>query len=40
VHGQRVAVPVADIVVLESESDSSAQRVKLELRLTWLTPEQ
>jgi amphi-Trp domain-containing protein len=40
VDGERLSVPVADDVMLESESESRGQRVKLELRLSWLTPEQ
>ena len=40
VDGERVSVPVADVVLLESESESRGQRVELDLRLSWLTPEQ
>ena len=38
--GERVTVPVADVVFLESESESTGERVRLELRLSWVTPEQ
>ncbi len=40
VDGDRLSVPVADAVILESESETGAHRIKLELRLSWLTPEQ
>jgi amphi-Trp domain-containing protein len=40
VDGERLSVPVPDDVTLEAESESRGQRVKLELRLSWLTPDQ
>jgi amphi-Trp domain-containing protein len=38
-HGRRVTVPVPDVVVLESESESTDERVRLEMRLSWTTPD-
>jgi hypothetical protein len=39
VAGERVSVPVAREVVLESASESKGREVKLELALTWSVPE-
>ena len=39
VAGERVSVPVAREVVLESASESKGREVKLELALTWSMPE-
>ena len=37
--GERVSVPVAREVILESASESKGREVKLELVLSWLVPE-
>jgi hypothetical protein len=39
VDGERVSVPVARELVLESASESKGREVKLELALTWSLPE-
>jgi hypothetical protein len=39
VAGERVSVPVARELVLESASESKGREVKLELALTWSVPE-
>ena len=39
VAGERVSVPVAREVVLESASESKGREVKLELALSWSMPE-
>lgn len=39
VEGERVSVPLAREIVLESASESKGREVKLELALTWSMPE-
>jgi len=39
VDGERVSVPLAREIVLESASESNGREVKLELALTWSMPE-
>ena len=39
VAGERVSVPVARELVLESVSESKGREIKLELALTWSVPE-
>lgn len=38
VDGRRIAVPVAEELLLERELKSKGDRVELELELTWSTP--
>lgn len=40
VDGGRLSVPVPDDVTLDAESESRGRQVMLELRLSWLTPDQ